>query len=140
MTDAAARPPLRTIATQWGRIGSIGFGGPPTHIALLRQLCVERRQWLTAQEFEDAIAACNLLPGPASTQLAIFSAWRVAGVAGGPGGGAAVLPPRPGVILPPPPPLLPPPPPPPAPRPGAGGGGAAPPPAGGGGRGPRAPP
>ena len=44
MTDAAARPPLRTIATQWGRIGCIGFGGPPTHIALLRQLCVERRQ------------------------------------------------------------------------------------------------
>ncbi|HEY3647363.1 MAG TPA: chromate transporter, partial [Streptosporangiaceae bacterium] len=47
---------------------------PPAHIALLRQLCVERRQWLDAQEFEDAIAACNLLPGPASTELAIFCA------------------------------------------------------------------
>ena len=30
-------------------------------------------------EFEDALAACNLLPGPASTQLALFCAWRVRG-------------------------------------------------------------
>ena len=33
---------LATIAREWGRIGCIGFGGPPTHIALLRRLCVER--------------------------------------------------------------------------------------------------
>jgi hypothetical protein len=46
-----------------GRIGCIGFGGPPTHIKLLlRELCVEGRTWMDAQEFEDAIAACNLLP------------------------------------------------------------------------------
>jgi chromate transporter len=51
----------------WGRIGCTGFGGPPTHIALLRVLCVDRRRWLDSQEFEDAVAACNLLPGPAST-------------------------------------------------------------------------
>src|SRR5271156_7202353 len=75
----AARTPLRTVAREWGRIGCIGFGGPPTHIKLLRELCVERRGWLHAQEFEDAIAACNLLPGPASTQLAIFCAWRLRG-------------------------------------------------------------
>ena len=64
------RAGLGTVVREWGRIGCIGFGGPPAHIALLRQLCVERRQWLDAQEFEDAIAACNLLPGPASTELA----------------------------------------------------------------------
>src|SRR5207344_1405531 len=63
------RPGLATIAREWGRIGCIGFGGPPAHIALLRQLCVERRGWIEPREFEDAIAACNLLPGPASTQL-----------------------------------------------------------------------
>jgi chromate transporter len=88
---------LRTIAGQWGRIGCIGFGGPPTHIALLRDLCVERRRWLTSEEFEDAIAACNLLPGPASTQLAIFSAWRVAGPIGALVGGAAFI--IPGLVL-----------------------------------------
>jgi Chromate transporter len=37
---------------------------PPARIKLLRDLCVERRKWLDAREFEDAIAACNLLPGP----------------------------------------------------------------------------
>ena len=74
--------PLSTVLREWGRIGCIGFGGPPAHIRLLRQLCVERRNWLDAREFEDAIAVCNLMPGPASTQLAIFCAWRLRGRAG----------------------------------------------------------
>jgi chromate transporter len=82
---------LPTVLREWGRIGCIGFGGPPAHIALLRQLCVDRRQWLDAQEFEDAIAACNLLPGPASTELAIFCAWRVRGRLGALAGGLAFI-------------------------------------------------
>ena len=57
------RPTLLTVAREWGRIGCIGFGGPPAHIALLRRLCVETRGWIDAHEFEDAISACNLLPG-----------------------------------------------------------------------------
>lgn len=80
-------PGLVEIGRSWGRIGCLGFGGPPAHIALLRQLCVERRGWIGAREFEDAIAACNLLPGPASTQLAIFCAWRVGGWRGALAGG-----------------------------------------------------
>ena len=44
------RPGLATIAREWGRIGCIGFGGPPAHIALLRQLCVERRGWIEPRE------------------------------------------------------------------------------------------
>ncbi len=71
--DARPDVPLGTIAREWGRIGCIGFGGPPTHIAMLRRLTVEREGWIDEVEFEDAIAATNLLPGPASTQLAIFS-------------------------------------------------------------------
>ncbi len=83
----AAEPPgrrvgLSEVARQWTRIGVTGFGGPPAHIALLRRLAVERRGWLDAHEFEDANAACGLLPGPASTQLAIYCAYRVAGRAG----------------------------------------------------------
>ena len=85
------RAGLGTVVREWGRIGCVGFGGPPAHIALLRQLCVERRQWLDAQEFEDAIAACNLLPGPASTELAIFCAWRVRGRVGALAGGLAFI-------------------------------------------------
>jgi len=85
------------VLREWGRIGCIGFGGPPAHIALLRKLCVDRRGWLDAQEFEDAIAACNLLPGPASTQLAIFCAWRVRGRLGALAGGVAFI--VPGLIV-----------------------------------------
>ncbi len=96
-TPDAARVSLATILREWGRIGCTGFGGPPTHIKLLRDLCVERRKWLYAQEFEDAIAACNLLPGPASTQLAIFCAWRLRGRPGALAGGAAFI--VPGLIV-----------------------------------------
>jgi len=91
------RPSLATIVREWGRVGCIGFGGPPTHIALLRRLCVDERRWLEPREFEDAIAACNLLPGPASTQLAIFCAWRLRGRAGALAGGAAFI--LPGLVL-----------------------------------------
>jgi chromate transporter len=88
---AAARPGLGVLLREWGRIGCIGFGGPPAHIALLRELCVERRRWLTGEEFEDGIAATNLLPGPGSTQLAIYCAWRLHGVAGAVVGGLAFI-------------------------------------------------
>jgi chromate transporter len=90
-TAKPERPPLATVVREWGRIGCIGFGGPPTHIALLRELCVRKRGWLTEEDFEDAIAACNLLPGPASTQLAIYCAWRLRGRVGALVGGAAFV-------------------------------------------------
>jgi len=99
VSGAGGGPPtsLRTILREWGRIGCLGFGGPPTHIRMLRDLCVERERWLEPAEFEDAVSACNLLPGPASTQLAIFCAWRLRGRAGALAGGAAFI--LPGLII-----------------------------------------
>ena len=75
----------------------MGFGGPPAHIALLRDLVVDRRRWLSRDDLEHGIAATNLLPGPASTQLAIYCAWRVRGIAGALVGGLAFI--VPGLIL-----------------------------------------
>ena len=103
MTDAAHdRPdpttaPLSTVAREWTRIGVTGFGGPPAHIALFRRLMVDRRRWMDAHEFEDANAACGLLPGPASTQLAIFCAYRVGGPLGAVVGGLGFV--LPAVVL-----------------------------------------
>jgi chromate transporter len=94
-----ARPGLLTVAREWGRIGLTGFGGPPAHIALLRRLCVERRGWIAAHDFEDAVSACNLLPGPASTQLALYCAWRVRGRVGALVGGASFIVPGLAAIL-----------------------------------------
>jgi len=76
-----------------------GFGGPPAHIQLLRALCVDRNGWLAATEFEDAVAACNLLPGPASTQLAIYCARRAGGWRGAVVGGLGFIVPGLVVIL-----------------------------------------
>jgi chromate transporter len=92
-----SRPSLAAVLREWGRIGCVGFGGPPTHIKLLRELCVERKQWIGAVEFEHAIVACNLLPGPASTQLSIFCAWRERGRLGAVVGGIAFI--VPGLIV-----------------------------------------
>ena len=95
--EPATTVSLGTVAREWTRIGCIGFGGPPTHIALLRRLCVEQRHWIAAKEFEDGISATNLLPGPASTQLAIFCAWRLRGIRGAILGGLCFI--VPGLIL-----------------------------------------
>ena len=92
-----AEPSLAEIAREWGRIGCIGFGGPPAHIALFRELCVERREWLAEDQFERAIAATNILPGPASTQLAIYCAWRLRGPKGAVIGGLGFI--LPGLVL-----------------------------------------
>jgi len=96
-TSFDAKVSLGTIVREWGRIGSIGFGGPPTHIALLRRLCVDERGWIPASDFEDAVAAANLLPGPASTQLAILCARRLRGAAGAVVGGLSFV--VPGLVL-----------------------------------------
>jgi chromate transporter len=94
-----SRVGLSTLAAQWLRIGVTGFGGPPAHIALLRRLCVQQRGWISAYEFEDGVAATNLLPGPASTQLAIFCAWRLRGTTGALLGGVCFIVPGLLVIL-----------------------------------------
>ncbi len=88
---------LATILREWGRIGCVGFGGPPAHIALLRELCVGEREWVSEEEFEHGIAATNLLPGPASTQLAIYCAWRLRGVPGALVGGLGFI--VPGLVM-----------------------------------------
>jgi chromate transporter len=103
VTDAAhdrsdpATASLSTVAQEWTRIGVTGFGGPPAHVALLRRLVVDRKRWMDAHEFEDANAACGLLPGPASTQLAILCAYRVGGPLGAIVGGLGFV--VPAVVL-----------------------------------------
>src|SRR5262245_48854235 len=91
------RASLSTVIREWGRIGLTSFGGPPAQVAMLRELCVDRRRWLDAQEFEDANAATQLLPGPGGTQLAIYCARRVGGGLGAAVGGLAFI--LPGLVM-----------------------------------------
>jgi chromate transporter len=89
--------PVRTVVREWARLGALSFGGPPAQVALLRELTVEQRRWLDPREFEDANAATQLIPGPGSTQLAIYCAQRVGGTAAAIAGGLAFI--LPGLLI-----------------------------------------
>jgi len=73
---------LREVAAVFLKLGFIAFGGPAAHIALMRQEVVERRRWLSEQGFLDLLGASNLIPGPTSTELAIYLGYHRAGRAG----------------------------------------------------------
>jgi chromate transporter len=73
---------LRAVAWFFLRLGTTAFGGPAAHVALMEEEVVRRRGWLTHAEFLDLLGAVNLLPGPNSTELAIYIGHRVAGWAG----------------------------------------------------------
>ena len=70
---------LRELAAVFLRLGTTAFGGPAAHLALMREEVVSRRQWLSDQGFLDLISACNLIPGPNSTEMAIHIGHRRAG-------------------------------------------------------------
>lgn len=73
---------LRALARLFLRLGTIAFGGPAAHIAMMEDEVVRRRQWLKREDFLDMISACNLIPGPNSTEMAIHIGHRRAGFAG----------------------------------------------------------
>ncbi|UOF92598.1 chromate transporter [Fodinisporobacter ferrooxydans] len=61
------------------RIGIFGYGGGPSMIPLFHAECVKKYQWLTAEEFSDALALGNALPGPIATKMASYIGYRVNG-------------------------------------------------------------
>ena len=73
---------LRELAWLFGKLGFTSFGGPAVHIAMMEDEVVRRRKWLTHDDFLDMISACNLIPGPNSTEMAIHIGQRRAGFAG----------------------------------------------------------
>jgi chromate transporter len=69
------RGPVREVATTFLRLGTIAFGGPVAHIAMMREELVRRRGWVSDERFVDLMSATNLIPGPNSTELAIHLGW-----------------------------------------------------------------
>lgn len=69
------------------KLGTLSFGGPAAHTALMHEETVKKRKWLTDQEFLDLVGATNLIPGPNSTEMAIHIGFLRAGwkglIAGG---------------------------------------------------------
>ena len=77
-TSASSSPPetvpptsLAELARLFLRLGCTAFGGPAAHLTLMRKEAVEKRRWMSEESFLDLVGACNLLPGPGSTQVAM---------------------------------------------------------------------
>lgn len=70
---------LRALAGVFLKLGTIAFGGPAAHIAMMEDEVVRRRGWLSRDEFLDLFGATNLIPGPNSTEMAIHVGHRRAG-------------------------------------------------------------
>lgn len=60
------------IALVFLKLGTIAFGGPAAHLAMMEDEFVRRKMWITQADFLDRLAAANLIPGPSSTEVAIF--------------------------------------------------------------------
>jgi chromate transporter len=67
------------VAVLFLRLGFTAFGGPAAHVAIMENEVVQRRKWLSPERFLDLLGAANLIPGPSSTELAIFIGYEQAG-------------------------------------------------------------
>ncbi|MFZ5825527.1 MAG: chromate transporter [Bacillota bacterium] len=87
LSPAQQKERLKELASLFLRLGTVAFGGPAAHIAMMHHEVVERRQWMDRQTFLDLLGATNLIPGPNSTELAIHigherGGWRGLIIAG----------------------------------------------------------
>ena len=73
------RSNLGEVAILFLRLGLTAFGGPAAHIAIMEDEVVRRRRWITQEKFLDLLGAVNLIPGPNSTEMAIYLGYLRAG-------------------------------------------------------------
>jgi chromate transporter len=94
---APRRARLLDVAWVFLKIGTVSFGGPAGHVAMMEDEVVRRRAWVSREEFLDLNSATNFIPGPNSTELAIHLGFRRAGWAGIWVGGACFI--APAVVI-----------------------------------------
>lgn len=70
---------IAELATTFLRLGTVAFGGPAAHIAMMDDEVVTRRQWMSRETLIDLMGITNLLPGPNSTELAIHIGYEKGG-------------------------------------------------------------
>lgn len=73
---------LKELALLFFKLGTIAFGGPAAHIAMMEDEVVRRKRWLEQEKFLDLLGMTNLIPGPNSTEMAIHIGYVQGGFAG----------------------------------------------------------
>ena len=69
-------PRRRDLAATLFRVGLTSFGGPAI-VAQIRETVVERKRWVSEEEFQESLALCQFLPGPIAVQTAAHIGWRL---------------------------------------------------------------
>jgi chromate transporter len=81
------RHSVREVAAVFLKLGAIAFGGPAAHVGMMHDEVCQRRTWVSEKRFLDLLGAANLIPGPSSTEMAIYLGYERAGwrglIAGG---------------------------------------------------------
>ena len=78
-----AKISLIELAKTFLKIGILSFGGPYAHISLFEDELINNKKFISTQSFEKGIGLCQILPGPISTQLAIYIGLKINGYLGG---------------------------------------------------------
>jgi chromate transporter len=91
MSDVAPVGGLRALLRYFLYLGTFGFGGPIALAGYMQRDLVERRRWITEDEYKEGLALAQLAPGPLAAQLAIYLGWARAGVLGATGVAAAFI-------------------------------------------------
>ena len=73
---------LRALSVYFLRLGTFGFGGPIALAASMERDLVERRRWVTREDYSQGLALAQLSPGPLAAQLAMYVGWIRAGTLG----------------------------------------------------------
>jgi len=73
---------LRDLIAYFIRLGTFGFGGPIALAGYMQRDLVERRRWISEQDYKEGLALAQLAPGPLAAQLAIYLGWARAGIVG----------------------------------------------------------
>ena len=92
MAESAANPSepaqetvpctLRELLLYFLSLGTFGFGGPIALAGYMQRDLVERRRWISKQDYLEGLALAQLAPGPLAAQLAIYLGWIRARVLG----------------------------------------------------------
>src|SRR5580765_4280661 len=63
---------IRDLVSYFLKLGTTGFGGPVALVGYMHRDLVEKRKWISEEDYKEGLALAQLAPGPLAAQLAIY--------------------------------------------------------------------